>query len=126
MRRIAGANQRQPANHLGAGIDDPAPEYVGAESAIVALSADFRARSAANTLSTGKERVPRDPPAALVRKQRLLRPERRKGDLTKRSPFLGCMSGGVLLSHTVAGAVPSALKGLASGFGMGPGVSPSL
>ena len=36
------------------------------------------------------------------------------------------MSGGVLLSHTVARAVPSALKGLASGFGMGPGVSPSL
>ena len=38
----------------------------------------------------------------------------------------GMLSGGVLLSHTVAGAVPSALKGLASGFGMGPGVSPSL
>jgi hypothetical protein len=36
------------------------------------------------------------------------------------------MSGGVLLSHTVTSAVPSALKGLASGFGMEPGVSPSL
>ena len=36
------------------------------------------------------------------------------------------MSGSDLLSHTVTGAVPSALKGLASGFGMGPGVSPSL
>src|ERR1700733_11851390 len=35
------------------------------------------------------------------------------------------MSGGVLLSHPVTRAVPSALKGLASGFGMGPGVSPS-
>jgi hypothetical protein len=34
--------------------------------------------------------------------------------------------GGVLLSHTVSGAVPSALEGLASGFGMLPGVSPSL
>ena len=34
--------------------------------------------------------------------------------------------GGVLLSHTLAGAVPSALVGLASGFGMGPGVSPPL
>ncbi len=34
--------------------------------------------------------------------------------------------GGVLLSHTVSSAVPSALKGLASGFGMWPGVSPSL
>ena len=32
------------------------------------------------------------------------------------------MFGGVLLSHTLAGAVPSALEGLASGFGMGPGV----
>ena len=37
-----------------------------------------------------------------------------------------CLSGGVLLSHTVPSAVPSALKGLASGFGMEPGVSPSL
>jgi hypothetical protein len=36
------------------------------------------------------------------------------------------VSGGVLLSHILAGAVPSALEGLASGFGMGPGVSPSL
>jgi hypothetical protein len=36
------------------------------------------------------------------------------------------LSGGVLLSHTVPGAVPSALVGLASGFGMGPGVSPPL
>ena len=37
----------------------------------------------------------------------------------------GC-SGGVLLSHTLAGVVPWALVGLASGFGMGPGVSPPL
>src|SRR5580704_3597434 len=35
------------------------------------------------------------------------------------------MSGGVLLSHAVPRAVPSALKGLTSGFGMEPGVSPS-
>src|SRR5258708_8340987 len=35
------------------------------------------------------------------------------------------MSGGVLLSHAVPRAVPSALKSLTSGFGMGPGVSPS-
>src|SRR5689334_18552202 len=33
------------------------------------------------------------------------------------------MSGGVLLSHAVTRAVPSALRGLASGFGMEPGVS---
>jgi hypothetical protein len=36
------------------------------------------------------------------------------------------MSGGDLLSHAVPRAVPSAQKGLTSGFGMGPGVSPSL
>jgi len=36
------------------------------------------------------------------------------------------MFGGVLLSHPVTQAVPSAQTGLASGFGMGPGVSPSL
>ena len=36
------------------------------------------------------------------------------------------MSGDVLLSHDLPVAVPSALKGLASGFGMDPGVSPSL
>ena len=36
------------------------------------------------------------------------------------------MFGGDLLSHTVSRAVPSAQKGLASGFGMEPGVSPSL
>jgi hypothetical protein len=36
------------------------------------------------------------------------------------------MSGGVLLSHEVPLAVPSAQLGLASGFGMEPGVSPML
>ena len=36
------------------------------------------------------------------------------------------MSGDVLLSHKLPLAVPSALKGLTSGFGMGPGVSLSL
>ena len=34
------------------------------------------------------------------------------------------MSGGVLLSHAVSRAVPSALKGLASGFGMEAGRFP--
>ena len=33
--------------------------------------------------------------------------------------FLWCAGGGVLLSHTLAGAVPSALAVLASGFGKG-------
>ena len=32
--------------------------------------------------------------------------------------------GSDLLSHPVTRAVPSALEGLTSGFGMGPGVSP--
>src|SRR5690349_18286096 len=37
---------------------------------------------------------------------------------------IGFDVGGVLLSHTLTSAVPSALEGLASGFGMGPGVPP--
>src|SRR5690349_4679096 len=37
---------------------------------------------------------------------------------------IGFDVGGVLLSHTLSSAVPSALEGLASGFGMGPGVPP--
>ena len=41
-------------------------------------------------------------------------------------PSLKECSGGVLLSHEASLAVPSALKSLTSGFGMGPGVSPSL
>ena len=40
--------------------------------------------------------------------------------------FLQKKYGGVLLSHTVASEVPSALKGLTSVFGMGTGVAPSL
>ena len=38
--------------------------------------------------------------------------------------YLWCVLGGVLLSRTLAGAVPSALSGLASGFGMGAGRFP--
>lgn len=49
----------------------------------------------------------------------------------KRGPALWCgawlvlsgLCGGVLLSHPLAWAVPSACGGLTSGFGMGPGVS---
>jgi hypothetical protein len=33
------------------------------------------------------------------------------------------MFGGVLLSHTLSSAVPSALEAVTTGFGMGPGVS---
>ena len=39
-------------------------------------------------------------------------------------PAVWCVLGGVLLSRTLAGAVPSALSGLASGFGMGAGRFP--
>ena len=42
------------------------------------------------------------------------------------APFREVVPGDVLLSHTVSRAVPLALKGLASGFGMEPGVSLSL
>ena len=38
--------------------------------------------------------------------------------------FKGLCCGGVLLSHTLPGAVPSALWGLASGFGMDAGRFP--
>ena len=41
-------------------------------------------------------------------------------------PEVCVLSGDVLVSHTVPRAVPSALKGLTSGFGMGPGVSLTL
>ena len=56
----------------------------------------------------------------------------RGGGVTQRSrPLEGPassdeMRGGVLLSREASLAVPSALRGLTSGFGMGPGVSPSL
>src|SRR5947207_14139372 len=46
----------------------------------------------------------------------------------RRPPVKGAFEarclGGDLLSHPVTRAVPSALEGLTSGFGMGPGVSP--
>src|SRR5262249_49569486 len=56
----------------------------------------------------------------------ILRGNRKRGRTGWWGPFFWVLSGGVLLSHTLPGAVPSALVGLASGFGMGPGVSPPL
>ncbi len=50
-------------------------------------------------------------------------PEMQKWGHPKVTPLPQCLSGGVLLSHNLSVAVPSALKGLTSGFGMGPGVS---
>ena len=60
--------------------------------------------------------------------------EKREGDGGVRPlPFLGLLNylflfgvGGDLLSHNLPVAVPSACAGLASGFGMGPGVSLQL
>ena len=45
---------------------------------------------------------------------------------TKETPSHTLLAGSDLLSHTLPGAVPSAQVGLASGFGMGPGVTPPL
>ena len=52
----------------------------------------------------------------------------RPGDLRldRAGPFTHVKFGGVLLSHNPSVAVPSALSSLASGFGMGPGVSLTL
>ena len=50
--------------------------------------------------------------------------DKKGGPLGGPPPFVVGVGGGVLLSHTLAGAVPSALAVLASGFGKeGPGVS---
>ena len=50
--------------------------------------------------------------------------DKKKGGAAGRPPPLWSFGGGVLLSHTLAGAVPSALAVLASGFGKeSPGVS---
>ena len=49
-----------------------------------------------------------------------------RGVVSRVAAMPGGVFGGDLLSHPVARAVPSALTGLASGFGMEPGVSPSL
>ena len=52
--------------------------------------------------------------------------ENKKAPHSEEGGALKCMFGGDLLSHKVPLAVPSTLRGLASGFGMGPGVSLSL
>ena len=59
-------------------------------------------------------------------RSRGLSPENEKGATVICNPSFEFKSGGVLLSHTVPRAVPSTLRGLTSGFGMGPGVSLSL
>ena len=50
-------------------------------------------------------------------------PENEAGDERKPSSPTPYTSGGDLLSHTLPSAVPSALEGLTTGFGMSPGVS---
>ena len=49
-----------------------------------------------------------------------------QGGAASTTSFFHVNPGGVLLSHTLPSAVPSALWVLATGFGMGPGVSPTL
>ena len=48
----------------------------------------------------------------------------RPGERVFPGPSVKCGCGGVLLSHVLSGIVPSPCQALASGFGMGPGVSP--
>ena len=64
-------------------------------------------------------------PSFVLPHAQILSQAKQKGPPQRGGPFRK-VSGGDLLSHTVARAVPSAQKGLASGFGMEPGVSPSL
>jgi hypothetical protein len=67
-------------------------------------------------------------PLPLTHKSRMLMSEA----TARPPPFWGSRAatevvfGGVLFSHDLAVAVPLALEGLTSGFGMGPGVSLSL
>ena len=53
-------------------------------------------------------------------------PKKNRYGLVKAGSGFDKESGLVLLSHTAARAVPSALKGLTSVFGMGTGVALSL
>ena len=62
------------------------------------------------------DEIPRQSTSALVWK-------RSEGHPVPWVALVQSMSGGVLLSHTVTRAVPSALRGLASRFGMELGVS---
>ena len=69
-------------------------------------------------LPAGRPPAP-DPATAKERRHKAKKPAPVKG----RASVKVC-SGGVLLSREASLAVPSALKLLTSGFGMGPGVSP--
>src|SRR6476659_4033277 len=56
--------------------------------------------------------------------ERVEKPQNRSAPPCDRRGTSKLNVGGDLLSHTLTSAVPSALEGLASGFGMGPGVPP--
>ena len=60
------------------------------------------------------------------RKELTFPSEKEKALLRTNEEGLWKNPGGVLLSHTVTHAVPSALEGLTSVFGMGTGVTPPL
>ena len=82
------------------------------------------------TGGAGLGRVVMAPEHCGVPDMRALQPPAQTPETLRATPYGMALSekksGGVLLSHPVPRAVPSALKGLASGFGMLPGVSPSL
>ena len=70
--------------------------------------------------------LPRMGGQACTRRVAVFFPQHKKGPPLG-GPFPEMMSpGNVLLSHAVAHAVPSALRGLTTVFGMGTGVAPSL
>jgi len=73
----------------------------------------------------GVERVKKER-IALLRRDRTTRicGKKKEARQIRRAPEES--PGNVLLSHAVAHAVPSALKGLTTVFGMGTGVAPSL
>ena len=104
----------------------PACRRAGRRSLVAAIGG---AAAAAARLSRGDGRRPSAtaslPWTGPARRSMRVSLEKRKGH-PSRGGLYERMSGDVLLSHNLPVAVPSALKGLTSGFGMEPGVSLSL
>ena len=86
----------------------------------VCLCADAELRLAVRYVRLGYE-LPSDVCVGWLVIRKVVGPGTR---LFRAPPFEGCC-GGVLLSHTLPGAVPSALAGLASRFGMETGRFPA-
>ena len=96
------------------------------------MALSFLLRSGRHSLSRlsspwGTQSLLRDPTGLSPRAVKVnTGTERKKASGVTGGLFSGFNSGDVLLSHTLAHAVPSGLKGLTSVFGMGTGVTPSL